>query len=60
MIQVHSIFLNDLKDFLTDHPSDDKDANRLLNRVNTYIDNQAEVNEYQAETLAFITKELTN
>jgi len=57
MIQVHSNFLEELSDYLSEH-EDDADAKMLLGQLNMYIDNQAVVNNYQADTMAFIAKEL--
>ena len=59
MVTVHSTFLDELSDYLSEH-EDDADAKMLLGQLNMYLDNQAKVNDYQADTMAFITKELTN
>lgn len=60
MIEVHSAFLEELSDYLAEQ--DDSDARLFLEQVNTYFEhvNKKPVEDYQAETLAFIKRELTN
>lgn len=56
MITVHSNFLEELSDYLSEH-EDDNDAKMLLEQVNTYFDN-SKVKAYEDETMAFINAEL--